>query len=204
MLDVKPGKTVPHSCVDPSEVPRKLPTLLGHARGHCGPRPVEGGAKICRAAASQRVSQKPCRTTLMLRNLPADYTRDDLLALLTVHGFARSFDFLYLPIDFTTHGALGYAFVNLVTQADAERLSQSLDGFSSWTVPSSKVCRVSWSQPLQGFEAHVARYRNSPLMHESVPDGYRPMLFCSGERVPFPAPTKRIKPPRKGAQRMLV
>ena len=28
-----------------------------------------------------------------------------------------------------------------------------------------KVCQVSWSGPHQGFDAHVARYRNSPVMH---------------------------------------
>lgn len=143
-------------------------------------------------------------TTIMLRNLPNSYTRRDLVDLLISQGFAGRFDFLYLPIDFKTHAALGYAFVNMLAPTDAEELSRSLVGFTGWSVPCGKVCRVSWSQPLQGLEAHIARYRNSPLMHEAVPDQYRPMLLCGGVPVPLPPPTKTIKPPRKGTQRMLV
>ena len=39
-------------------------------------------------------------TTVMLRNLPNDYTREMLLALLDTQGFANSYDFVYMPIDF--------------------------------------------------------------------------------------------------------
>jgi len=145
-----------------------------------------------------------CWTTLMIRNLPNMYSRDDILALLVSRGFAGKFNFMYYPVDFQTHQALGYAFVNMRTPEDAERLSSSLEGFSQWHIRSGKVCSICWSQPLQGLEAHIAKYRNSPLMHELVPDAYRPLLFTNGERIAFPAPTKRIKPPRKGTQRLLV
>merc|ERR1719384_1088623 len=101
-------------------------------------------------------------------------------------------------MDFRTHAAMGYAFVNCVTPSAAEHLWRCLDGFCKWTLPTSKVCKVSWSDPHQGLDAHVKRYRNSPLMHESVPDSYRPVLFSHGVRVPFPPPTKRVKPPRQG------
>jgi len=146
----------------------------------------------------------PLRTTVMLRNLPNNYTRDGVLELLDSCGLAGRYDFLYFPIDFQTHAAMGYAFVNLVVPEDAVLAHKMLDGFSAWTLPSGKVCRVTWSQPMQGLSAHVERYRNSPLMHDAVPDAYRPMLFRGGVRVSFPAPTKRIKPPRKGTQRMLL
>lgn len=150
------------------------------------------------------MQESPTQTTIMLRNLPNGYTRDDLLCLLACFGFAGRIDFFYWPIDFETKAALGYAFVNLVTQMDAELLWRCMEGFSNWKLPSSKVCRVSWSKPLQGLEAHVERYRNSPLMHEAVPDVFRPMLFNHlGERVPFPLPTKKIKAPRKGTKLML-
>ena len=51
------------------------------------------------------------------------------------------------------------------------------DGFCDWCLPSSKVCEVKLSGPHQGFQAHVDRYRNSPVMHRSVPDEYKPMIF---------------------------
>jgi len=166
--------------------------------GRSGPQKVVGNY-------GQEASVKEAdRTTLMIRNLPNMYSRDDVLKLLSSRGFAGKFDFLYYPIDFQTHQAMGYAFVNMQLPEDAKQLSRNLDGFSDWRVRSSKVCSVSWSQPLQGLEANVARYRNSPMMHESVPDAYRPMLFADGKRIPFSEPTKKLKPPRKGTQRLLV
>merc|ERR1712187_1092030 len=71
-----------------------------------------------------------------------------------------------------------------------------MGGYTNWAFDSSKVCEVCWSEPLQGLETHCDRYRNSPVMHELVPDEFRPVLFDQGVRIPFPAPTKRIRPPR--------
>jgi len=143
------------------------------------------------------------RTTVMLRNFPNNYKRDDVLKLLDIQGFSGKYDFLYFPIDFDTSAALGYAFVNLVSTADAEALMEKLEGFSQWHVTSDKICTVVWSQQSQGLATHVQRYRNSPLMHELVPDEYRPVLFEEGQRVAFPSPTKKIKAPRKGTRLML-
>jgi len=172
----------------------QAPVLLGRV----------GGRYAAHAAKTQREKGSSERTTLMLRNLPAKYTRDRLLDLLASKGFAGKVDFLYFPIDFETEVGLGYAFVNLQTPADAEGVKRSFDGFSDWAMPCNKVCSVSWSQPLQGLEAHVARYRNSPLMHELVPDTYRPMLFADGQRIAFPPPTKKIKAPRQGSKKMFT
>mmetsp|Transcript_128434 Transcript_128434/g.411730 ORF Transcript_128434/g.411730 Transcript_128434/m.411730 type:complete len:303 (-) Transcript_128434:156-1064(-) len=144
------------------------------------------------------------RTTVMLRNLPNNYTRNMLLDLFNSEGFAGRYDFLYMPIDFRSHAALGYAFVNLVSHTAAEEFRHQFEGFSQWVLPSNKVCSAGWSHPHQGLESHIARYRSSPLMHEAVPDEYRPILFSNGVRTPFPAPTKKVKPPRQGTQRMLV
>merc|ERR1712039_354521 len=69
-------------------------------------------------------------------------------------------------------------------------------GFRSWEVRSTKTCEVSWSYPVQGLEENIKRYRNSPVMHELVPDSVRPVLFQDGKRVEFPEPTKKIRPPR--------
>lgn len=135
-------------------------------------------------------------TTLMVRNLPNNYTRSMLLALLDDHGFAGLYDFLYLPIDFKSNASLGYAFVNFQEMEQAEHFRQVFEGFQGWAIPSQKVCTVQWSNPLQGLEAHVERFRNSPVMHETIPDDHKPLLFIDGRRAPFPAPTKKIRPPR--------
>jgi len=137
-----------------------------------------------------------CWTTVMLRNLPNDYTRTMLLELLDTEGFERCYDFLYMPIDFHRKAGLGYAFVNMVTHADAESLMERLKSFDKWQTPSQKLLDVCWSEPSQGLEAQIERYRNSPVMHPDVEDKYKPLLLQGGVSVIFPGPTKRIRLPR--------
>jgi len=139
------------------------------------------------------------RTTLMLRNLPSCFSRDDLLETLDSHGFSGDYDFVYFPIDFYSGAGLGYCFVNVISSERAMILMSSLQGFSAWRGSSShKVLDICWSQPHQGLEMLIERYRNSRVMHSSVPDHYKPALFQDGVRVPFPRNTKRIRPPVSG------
>jgi len=91
---------------------------------------------------------------------------------------------------------LGYAFVNLVSNEAANKARMALHGFAEWSVKSSKACHVCWGHPLQGFDACVERYRNSPLMHHLVPAAVKPAVFQNGQRAAFPAPTKAISYPK--------
>lgn len=136
------------------------------------------------------------RTTVMIRNMPNNYTREMLLELVDSMGFAGAYDFAYLPVDFQSQAGLGYAFINFGTVADAQSCFDRLEGFSDWKVPSEKVCTVTWSSPTQGFEQHIERYQNSPVMHHSIPDEWKPVLLQQGMRVDFPPPTKHIKAPK--------
>jgi len=145
------------------------------------------------AAAATRQQDEDMRTTLMLRNLPNDYTRELFLNMLDDECLAGEYDFVYFPVDFQTGSGLGYAFVNFTSHEEAVRAWQLLDGYNDWLVGSTKVCEVRWSNPVQGLNANVQRYRNSPLMHEKVPDSYKPVVFSNGVRVEYPAPKKPIK-----------
>jgi hypothetical protein len=136
------------------------------------------------------------RTTVMIRNIPNNSTRADLLDRLASQGFQFSFDFVYLPMDFKREANLGYAFVNFLTHEVADRFYHSFNGFRNWGPTSTKIVEVTWGK-IHGLDAHIERYRNSPVMHENVPDEHKPVLVHEGQRVPFPAPTKRILAPRK-------
>jgi hypothetical protein len=145
-------------------------------------------------------SQSVDRTTLMLRNLPSSFGRADLMELLNSIGFEGRYDFLYLPVDFQSAACLGYAFVNMLESSAAEQLKEQLQGFCSWSSDSSKVLEVCWSDPTQGIEMLVERFRNSRVMHGMVPDEYKPVIFKNGVPVSFPKNTQRIRPPYSGKQ----
>lgn len=155
-------------------------------------------AEVEQRASSPRSSSsaEDSMTTVMLRNLPNNYTREMLLELVNTEGFLGQYDFLYLPIDFNSQAGLGYAFVNLLSPRVARRFWNHFDGFAHWGMPSDKVCSLNWSSPHQGLASHIERYRNSPVMHEAVSDECKPMIFADGVRIPFPPPTKPVKAPR--------
>mmetsp|Transcript_43848 Transcript_43848/g.81886 ORF Transcript_43848/g.81886 Transcript_43848/m.81886 type:complete len:365 (+) Transcript_43848:56-1150(+) len=139
------------------------------------------------------------RTTVMLRNLPNNYTRSMVCTMMDKEGFKGQYDFLYLPIDFRSKANLGYAFVNLAHENKVQEFWQTFDNYTKWVLPSAKVCSVSWSGPHQGQLAHIERYRDSPIMHGSVPDEFKPAIFAEGTgvRLDFPAPSKKLRAPRK-------
>merc|ERR1719401_269384 len=127
-----------------------------------------------------------------MRDIPKNYTRAMLLELLHEEGFYGTFDFVYLPIDLKKKRGLGYAFINFVDHYMALLFSYHFSGFSCWIATSGKVCQVTWNDRIQGLEAHVERYRNSAIMHESVPEEYKPTVFSNGEPLRFPAPTRTV------------
>merc|ERR1712100_520562 len=109
-------------------------------------------------------------TTIMMRNIPNSYCREQLLDLISKQGFATCYDLVYLPLDLKKRVGLGYAFINFTSHEQAERFRKRFSGFSIWPSYSKKVCEVSWSDTLQGLGDNVECYRNISVMHPSVPD----------------------------------
>jgi len=148
----------------------------------------------CRGMAGG--DEQDFRTTLVLRNIPESFTRCKLEELLNANGFANCFDFLYLPADLKTGACFGYAFINMVTPSHARSFLKRFTDFQDWPMPSSKRAVVHVNERLQSLAELIERYRNSPMMHPSVPHVLRPTLYCNGFVMPFPEPTTPIKPPR--------
>jgi hypothetical protein len=69
---------------------------------------------------------------------------------------------------------LGCAIVNMVSHALGQQVMHAIQGMR-W--PNQDNARsAEWCHKSQGFEALVQRYRNSRVMHQSIPDRFRPVL----------------------------
>ncbi|CAK0909770.1 unnamed protein product [Prorocentrum cordatum] len=143
------------------------------------------------------------RTTVMLRNLPYQLTLGKLVELLELRGLGGRYDIVYVPMDFNRKQSLGYGFVNLVSPEAASMCFRSFNGLDKWPWRCSKVCQVVWSD-VQGFDANVGHYRNSPVMHPDIPAPFKPTIYSGGLPVEFPPPTRELKCPRLRRGHMLV
>jgi hypothetical protein len=138
-------------------------------------------------------------TTVIMKKMPKAFTATMLLQLLDSHGFQGAYDFLYAPVDFERMVGTGCSFINFRCHEDAIRFMTHFQGFHDWNVKcgGTKRAELSWSVACQGRQAHIERYRNSPVMHALVPEALKPMLFDEqGNLEPFPLPTEIFDPPR--------
>eukprot|EP00929_Paragymnodinium_shiwhaense_P001571 TRINITY_DN101806_c0_g1_i1.p1 TRINITY_DN101806_c0_g1~~TRINITY_DN101806_c0_g1_i1.p1 ORF type:complete len:476 (-),score=95.26 TRINITY_DN101806_c0_g1_i1:95-1405(-) len=175
----EPFLSTPGSPLKAPAVP-PMPGAPGHARAQ--------RAKGAGHAAEE--SSIGTATTLMLRNIPVKFDREMLLQDIDRRGFVGLYDFFYLPIDFQTGNTVGYAFINLVNNDTAVKF----EGVYNWlqlSSESAKICHVG-SAKVQGKGKNVEQYRNSSVM--SMEEKYHPLTFDCGVRVPFPAPTRSLKP----------
>jgi hypothetical protein len=145
------------------------------------------------AAVVETVDESP-QTTIILRNLSKDCTRDAMIQMLQSEGFAGSYDMVHVPVGFQDLTGLGHALINFLDPAIAQDALLHFDQFSGLSAD-AELCQTGWSN-VQGLSAHVKRYRDSPMMHESIPDQFKPAMFKDGVKVPFPEPTKQLKAPR--------
>jgi len=172
------------------EAPRLLPLCtLASSKSQGAVLPAndsgEAGARTCPPATKPAPSMAILETwpketlTVMLRNIPNRYTAEEVLAEMLALGFEGTFDFFYLPIDFTTKRNRGYSFINFREAADASRFVCAFHG-KHWTRHASqKILEVSPALT-QGFEANVAQYVRKDAQRIQNP-WFRPMIFADGD-----------------------
>jgi hypothetical protein len=170
-------------------------------------QPLANQSQVVAPMASQGLStlslaprrSKPSQTTLILKSLPRTVTRTALCHMLDAAGFAGLYDFLYLPVNFKTWRFFRYCIVNFIHEdAATTALEQLASSSLAWPMAveaEDLTIEVAWCDRAQGLAAHLEQYRNSPVMHASVPDEYKPMLLCNGHRMAFPPPTTALAAP---------
>jgi len=147
-------------------------------------------------AAKQR-SPTEERTTVMIQNIPSGYDRSMFVMLLEEQGFCGHFDFVYLAYNLKTRRLHGYALVNLESPLMAQVFKDWFNGFRDWGDEGGEMASTAWGDQQHGKAEHIERYRNSPLMHASVDDEHKPMVFRNGVQHNFPPPSKELQAPQR-------
>jgi len=114
-------------------------------------------------------------TTVMLRNIPNRYTVEELIAEMLTAGFEGSFDFFYLPIDFTTKRNRGYSFINFRNPSDAQRFVGVFHRQRLTRYATQKILEVS-PAITQGLEGNIAQFVKKDAQRIQNP-WFRPMIF---------------------------
>jgi hypothetical protein len=167
----------------------------------CSSRQRSASPTSSHSNSGDSAKRSPCavnddQTTLIVKNLVSHCTRDMLFQFLDNNGFRTEYNLVYLPRCFATERSFHYAFVNFVSASAAVAFQAHFNGCENVEIFGENVADISWSE-CQGLSANIAKYRNSSVMHHSVPDECRPLLIQDGKVVAFPKPTKKIKEDRR-------
>jgi hypothetical protein len=193
------GMVVPTPCAfmpPPGLAPPAPAKICSHDAGRKQVKFADDVSDDASTCSGSVKSVEGAGTTVIVRNIPNRFSHSTLAVVLDNNGFSGEYDLIYVPVDFATGVSYGYAFVNLTSAEAVDEFMTCFGGFSDWGGPSKKVCQVVPCDSNESLSERVERYRNLRVMHASVPDAFKPVLYSGGQRVPFPAPTKQLRPPR--------
>lgn len=135
---------------------------------------------------------------LVVKNIPHWVHRDMLLEYLRTVGVLDLIDFAYLPVKLPSFSIIGYAVLGCTSCVAAGRCWERLNGAQPWCDRQNRVLYVERMTSCSCSLELVSRYRDSPIMHDLVPDRFKPVVLDRGERGKFPPPTKKLEAPPKG------
>lgn len=120
-------------------------------------------------------------TTVMIRNIPSEYTQDDLIDEVSESlGWRDLFDFFYLPWDMVNNANIGYAFVNLKDTATAQRAVHVFSNYRFKRCESRKVAKVLPAH-IQGLENNLRHLQDRAVCHGNHP--YTPVVMWNGAKI---------------------
>ncbi|CAE5963327.1 unnamed protein product [Arabidopsis arenosa] len=141
------------------------------------------------------------RTTVMIKNIPNKYTQKLLLNMLDTHCNdcnlkvikegnktpMSSYDFVYLPIDFSNKCNVGYGFVNMTSPEAVWRLYKTFHNQHWGDFNTRKICEVTYAR-IQGLESLKEHFKNARLPGVEMEE-YMPVVFSpprDGRLLPKP------------------
>jgi len=117
-------------------------------------------------------------TTLVVRNIPAKYSKDTLMQELPPDG---TYDFFYLPFSFRKMKIAGYLFLNFKSNASASAF------YSKWHGQSLPGCSTKLNigvAEVQGLEENMRQLINRNIKRVKNP-AFLPAVFDGFQEVPL-------------------
>ena len=96
------------------------------------------------------------RTTLMIRNIPNKFTKDNFLYLFNKE-FEGKFNCFLLPTDFNEKKNFGYCFINFLDPLDIIYFYYRFNGKNWPGTNSKKICEIIYSK-IQGINKMIRHY----------------------------------------------
>ncbi|CAN0892455.1 Protein MEI2-like 6 [Linum grandiflorum] len=170
----------------PAKMTPSLPILLPHQiYSRSSPNLLPPPPPISSSDVAPMKKEDGAPTSLMIRNIPNYFQRNQMLGYLDRHcaaensaagagGVLSEYDFFYLPMDFKTGSNLGYAFVNFTTAVAASRFRRAFDDYAWQAGSSRKICRIA-AATIQGKEALLANFNRSSFRRHC--NDYLPAVF---------------------------
>jgi len=144
-------------------------------------------SSICQDAAARTASSSTAArqqqrgddsreyTTIMLKNLPQVFSQQDLMRAMDKHGFAKTYNFCYVPVNFQEGSCRGYAFINFRTYTVAAAFLSAWHGSRIFCTDLHYRPLVAVVAGSQGLEALVAQPSMKKLQRVRNP-AYRPFI----------------------------
>eukprot|EP00448_Togula_jolla_P003834 CAMPEP_0170596560 /NCGR_PEP_ID=MMETSP0224-20130122/15190_1 /TAXON_ID=285029 /ORGANISM="Togula jolla, Strain CCCM 725" /LENGTH=344 /DNA_ID=CAMNT_0010920875 /DNA_START=77 /DNA_END=1111 /DNA_ORIENTATION=+ len=115
--------------------------------------------------------------TVMVRQVPRQFTQNMFLKLVNRHGFQGLFNFLYLPFDYKKRINVGYGFLNFVKPEHAHSFQLTFDGVYADRRSRTKgkpFCVHPAS--IQGYDANWQYFMQTKIGQKSDPH-FSPLFF---------------------------
>ncbi|CAE7435857.1 ML2 [Symbiodinium natans] len=117
----------------------------------------------------------------MIRNIPTEYTQDELIMEVSeVMGSPHFFDFFYLPWDTQNDCNIGYVFVNFPDPAAAQNAVRAFSNYHFRQHDSKKVGKVSPAH-IQGLENNLRHLQDRAVVLGNHPCS--PIVMWKGQKV---------------------
>jgi len=127
--------------------------------------------------------------TVMVRQIPRQFTQQMFLQEVMGHGYEGLFDFLYLPYDLKKGINVGYGFINFTEPRHALAFREEFDGFCLDTQMRhrGKPLRVHPAS-VQGYQANFHHFAHTKTGQKQDPM-FSPLFFPASQTIAMPAPS---------------